>query len=127
MNPSLRIVLVVGAVGTLALICRSIHRKTIQVEDSLFWVVFSAILVVLAIFPQIAYGLSGLLGIRSPSNFVFMAITAVLLLKEFRNTSKISVLKFRLNQLAQQIALTENADKAQTLDVEEDGDADRDA
>lgn len=116
MNPSLRIVLVVGALWTLLLICRSIHAKRIQVEDSLFWVVFACALVVLALFPQIAYLLSGLLGIRSPSNFVFMTITAILLVKEFRNTSKISVLKFRLNQLAQEIALGEQEERRQERD-----------
>lgn len=108
MDRSLRILLVVGAVATLALICRAVKRQKIQIEDSLFWICFSALLVVLAAFPQLAYWCSGLLGFQAPANFVYVVVIAVLLVREFRNSSKISILRYRMNQLAQEIALSEN-------------------
>ncbi|MDJ1122156.1 DUF2304 domain-containing protein [Olsenella sp. YH-ols2217] len=105
-----RIVLFLGAVFILALICSAVKKRRIQIEDSLFWVFFAALLVVIGAFPQIAYFFSHLLGFISPSNFVFAAVIAVLLVREFRNSSKISVLRYRLDQLAEEVALDKNED-----------------
>ncbi len=109
MDRNLRILLIVGAVATLALICSAVKRQKIQIEDSLFWVCFSGLLVVLAVFPQIAYGLSTVFGFQSPSNFVYVLIIALMLVREFRNSSKISTLKYRVDQLAQEVALDQNS------------------
>ena len=108
MDRSLRILLIVGAAATLLLICSAVKRQKIQIEDSLFWICFSGLLVVLAVFPQIAFWLSGLLGFQSPANFVYVTIIALMLVREFRNSSKISTLKYRVDQLAQEVALDEN-------------------
>lgn len=109
MDRNLRILLIVGAVATLALICSAVKRQKIQIEDSLFWVCFSGLLVVLAVFPQIAYWVSAVLGFQSPSNFVYVLIIALMLVREFRNSSKISTLKYRVDQLAQEVALDQNS------------------
>jgi hypothetical protein len=111
MDLPLRIALIAGAVFTLVLICSAIKKSKIMVEDSLFWMVFATVLVVLAIFPQIAYFCSRLIGIKSPSNFVFLCIIAILLIKEFRSSAKISLLKNRINQLAETVALDKNKEE----------------
>lgn len=111
MSLSQRIILFVGAVLILLLICAAVKKRRIQIDDSLFWVFFAALLVVIGAFPQIAYFFSSLLGFISPSNFVFAAVIAVLLVREFRNSSKISVLRYRLDQLAQEIALDKTAEE----------------
>lgn len=119
MDLSLRLMLVIGAVGTLVMICASIKKNRIQIEDSLFWVVFAAFLVFIAIFPQPVYWLARAIGFQAPSNFIFVAVTAILLIKEFRNSSKISVLKYRVNQLAEEIALDRNEEE-HARDTEKD-------
>ena len=75
-------------------------------QDSIFWVVLSVLLVVVAVFPGLVYGISEALGIASPSNFVFLVIIAVLLSKQFVDAEEISQLKHRVTQLAQEIALS---------------------
>ena len=47
-------------------------------EDAIFWIFFAAILLLLAIFPEISYELCRIFGIMSPSNLVFLVIIFLL-------------------------------------------------
>ena len=84
------ILLVIGAVCVFAYILRKIRKSEIKIADSTFWFLFAASLVLLAIFPQIAYFFSDLLQVQSPSNFVFLYVIAVLVIREFLTTVEIS-------------------------------------
>lgn len=101
----LRILLVIGALTSLVVVGRQVRRQKILVEDAVFWIVLAAIFVVIAVFPDIAIGAAYALGFMSPSNFVYLAIIVLLLWKVFTNSSEISRLKTKVNELAQEIAL----------------------
>lgn len=101
----LTIALIIGAFLTLAYMLQKIRKSQIQTSDAIFWFVFAICLVVIAIFPQIAFFFSDLLGFQSPSNFVFLCVVAVLVLKEFMQTVEIARLKEKLASLAQNDAL----------------------
>ena len=105
MSYAIRILCVVGALAMFAFIARSVRAKKVQIEDSLFWIVLSASLVVVAIFPRIATTLSRLLGFQAPSNFVFVVVIAILLAKLFSLSTEVSSLRYRLHELAQEQAL----------------------
>ena len=107
MSVALRLVLLVGAILTVVLIARQVRKRRIQVEDAIFWIVLSLILLILAIFPGIAYFFANLFGFQAASNFVFCALIAVLIVREFSSTAEISRLKHKVNQLVQEIALAE--------------------
>lgn len=47
-----RIVLIVVSLGTMGYMLRKIHQAKMQIEDSLFWFLFSALLLVLSVFPR---------------------------------------------------------------------------
>lgn len=113
MEIPLRLVCFLGAAITFLIICRSIRKQRIQIEDSLFWVCFVALLVLIAIFPQPIYWLSDLLGFVSPSNLILVGVIAIMLLRQYRDSAKISQLKYRLDQLAQEVALDDNREEAQ--------------
>lgn len=102
---SLRLFCLLGAAFTLFGIANHVRRMKIKIEDSIFWVLLSGLLLFIAIFPQIAYFFSGILGFQSMSNFIFVAIIGVLLLKEFSNTMQISQLRHRVNELVQEHGL----------------------
>jgi hypothetical protein len=102
-----RILILFGAVLAFAIVCRRIQKDKILVEDSIYWVVLSLLLVVVAAFPDIAIWMAGLLGFISPINFVYLLIIALLLIKVFSNSAEISMLKSKVNDLAQEIALRE--------------------
>lgn len=103
----LRLLLVAGAVIAFCFIANRIRKSKILMGDAIFWVLLSLLLVVIAVFPGIAFFFSELLGFMSPSNFVFLLIMVLLMAKMFANSSEISMLKHRVNELAQENALLE--------------------
>lgn len=109
MTASLRIVLVVCALCVLYFIARKIRKSQIQVMDSVFWLLFSLSLVILAVFPEIAYFLSGVLGFQAPVNFVFLYVIAILVMRDFSSTVKIAQMRAKLTALIQEMALRDNA------------------
>lgn len=106
-SPLFRIFLICGAVLTLYVIVSRVRRSKIQMEDAVFWVLLALALVVVAVFPQIAFFFSQAIGFASPSNFVFLLVSAILVVKVFANAAEISLLKHKVNQLSQEIALLE--------------------
>ena len=107
MTTPLRIVILLVAMLNMFLVVKDIRKGKIQIEYSVFWVIFSFLLVVLGIFPQICYWASELLGIQSPSNFVFAFMLIVLLLRNFTLSKEVSQLNVKVTELAQSITLSE--------------------
>ena len=105
------IVLVACAICAFAYILRKIRKSEITIADSTFWFLFAASLVLLALFPQIAFFFSEALQIQSPSNFVFLYVIAVLVIREFLSTVELSKLRARLTTLTQREALDELRDR----------------
>jgi hypothetical protein len=101
----IRIVCIAGAVAMFMFITSNIRKKKVQIEDSLFWMVLSLMLVLIAVFPRIAFDLSAALGFKAPSNFVIVGVVAILLMKLFSLSTEVSSLRHRLNELAQEEAL----------------------
>lgn len=108
MNKYLRVFLILAAILVLALIVRKIRKSEIQISDSVFWFFFAGSFVLLAIFPQIAFFFSNLLGFEAPSNFIFLYVIAVLVMREFSLNAKFAHLRLKLNTLIQEMALREN-------------------
>lgn len=107
MSGALRVLLIVGAAITFLIVIGRVRKEMIQIEDSVFWIILAAVLVLCAIFPGIPTFFSNLFGFMSASNFVFLAVIAILLVKEFSNSAEISKLKHKVDLLAQSIALRE--------------------
>ena len=119
MSVVLRVVLIVVSVIVVFFAMRKIRKAQLNIDDSIFWILFSLILLVVSIFPQIAIWAAGLLGIESPANFVFLFMIFVVLVKLFQLAIDLSVLKHRLNRLTQKISLnryddTEKKDEKNT-------------
>ena len=76
----IRICLILGSFITAGYILRRVRQAKVQIEDTIFWLLFSAALLILAIFPGIAYWAANLLGFMSPINFVYVVIIFLLLL-----------------------------------------------
>lgn len=115
----LRVLLVLGAAAALFLVGHATKRRKILVEDAVFWVVLSVIFVLLALFPEIAIRLAYALGFMSASNFVYLAVIVLLLWKVFSNSAEISRLKNKVNELAQEIALS-NLERREPRDTGDD-------
>jgi len=90
---------------------RRIKKAEINARDTVFWFVLAACFVIIAIFPQIVFLFSDLLGITSPANFIFLFVIAVLFVREFLSTVEIAKLREKLSTLTQEIALNEKKEK----------------
>lgn len=108
MSLVLRIILIVVAVLSFIFVIRKIRKSQIRIEDSLFWLVISFGVLILGIFPQVAYWLSEAIGIMSPVNLVFLVFVFLLLFKVFILTVQISQQQEKIKNLAQHIAIYEN-------------------
>lgn len=109
-----RFLLLAVSFGTVYFFLHKIRKAKIQIYDVVFWLMFSAILIILSVFPGILSFFSGLLGIQSPANFLFLVIIFLLLIHQFSLTTRISMLENKLNQLGRLYALdkmsTDNPD-----------------
>ena len=111
MSIVLRITLIVVSFLVLLFVLKKIRRTQLYIDDAIFWIVFSALLLVISIFPQLAVWASDLLGIQSPANFVFLFMIFVVLIKLFQISIELSVQKHRLNRLVQKLALMNEAER----------------
>ncbi len=105
MSMTLRVLLIIFAAFVFNFVLRKLKKSQMQVLDSLFWLMFSLSFVLLGIFPEIALFISSELGFMSASNFVFLYVIAVLVMRDFYNSLRISKQEERINGLAQSIAL----------------------
>lgn len=79
-----------------------------QIADSIYWILFSFVLVLLSIFPQIVDLIKDLLGIASAVNCIFLVIIFFLIMKIFGMSIKVSQLENKLLGLTQRYAIDQN-------------------
>lgn len=108
MSIYLRIILVVISMLSMLNILKRVRKSKLQIEYSIFWIVFSILLILVAIFPQPMFTLAQILGIQSPANMVFLFMIFILLIKLFNMTIEVSQLQYKQQELVQKIALDEN-------------------
>lgn len=108
MSIYLRIILVVISMLSMLNILKRVRKSKLQIEYSIFWIVFSILLILVAIFPQPMFTLAQILGIQSPANMVFLFVIFILVIKLFNMTIEVSQLQYKQQELVQKIALDEN-------------------
>lgn len=111
-------VLLMGAILTFWLIMRKIRRSEVAIADSTFWFLFALSLVLMGAFRGIPFFFADLLGIESPSNFVFLYVIAMLVVREFYTTVELSQLRAKVRHLVQNEALSETSARVKS-DVRE--------
>ena len=103
----LRVCLILGSFFTAGYVLRRVRQARVQIEDTIYWLALSAVLLLVAVFPGIAYWASDLLGFVSPINCVFLVIIFLLLARQFSLSIKVSQLDSRLRILTERIALNQ--------------------
>ncbi len=108
MSLSLRIILLVASVITCMYISRKLRKSQIQIMDTIFWIVLSAVFVIFAIFPQMVSWISDMMGFMAPVNLVFLVMIFLLLLRCFLLSIRVSQLDDKLKNLIEELAIREN-------------------
>lgn len=107
MTLQMRCLLFAGALGTLQYILKKVRKNRVEIDYSIFWILFSGVLVLTSIFPGVITWAAELLGFMSPANMVFLLVIFLLVLKLFSMTIKMSVLENKIKVLTQHVALTD--------------------
>ena len=100
-----QIVLIIVSLATVTFILRGIRKSQVQINDSLFWIFFSLVLLVFSVFPKLAEIIARALGIVSAVNFIFLFIIFLLLINQYQLTVRLSKLDTKFKILVQTIAL----------------------
>lgn len=107
MSAAIRFLLVLFSLLFLVSVLKRIRKARLQIEYAIFWVLLAGVLVVLALFPQLASLAAVLLGVVSPVNLIFLVMIFILLVKVFFQTIEIAHLEYKLRELAQKLAIEE--------------------
>jgi hypothetical protein len=105
----LRILLILSSLIVLTAIVLKIRKSKFQIHDGVFWFLLSILFLVLSIFPQIAIRVSELLGVESAANLVFLGVLALVIIKNFLLSIKVSLLEYNLMKLTQRTAVDETS------------------
>lgn len=111
MSGALRILMILGAVFLMVFMIKKIRQVKVKIEYTVFWIIFSGILVLMGIFPQLFYWVSELLGFQAPINMIYLVIIFVLIVKLFLISVQISQLENKVDSLTQQVAIDRKVDK----------------
>ncbi len=105
MNRGLIIALIAACVVTAIFVFRKIKKSQFKIGDTLYWLFFSIFLLLMSIFPKVVYWVSDLIGFESPSNFIFVVIIFLLLIKIFLLDARVAKTEDKLTKLAQKYAI----------------------
>ena len=72
MTPVLRIELIVLALLAIIYVVHKINKRKLLLKYSLVWLLIALIVIIVACFPLIAFKITSLVKIVTPSNFVFL-------------------------------------------------------
>lgn len=111
MSGALRILMILGVVFLMVFMIKKIRQAKVKIEYTVFWIIFSGILVLMGIFPQLFYWVSELLGFQAPINMIYLVIIFVLIVKLFLISVQISQLENKVDSLTQQVAIDRKVDK----------------
>lgn len=105
MSTYLRIVLMIGALLNFIFVCRKLHKSQLKFTSAAFWIFFSVTLLLLGIFPQIGIFFATRLGVVSSVNFIYLVIIALLVVRSFLLTIRVSELENKLYELVEEQAV----------------------
>lgn len=113
MSITLRILMIVGAFALMIFMLKKIRQSKLKIEYTVFWIIFSAVLIIMGIFPKLFYLISDLIGFQSPINMIYLVIIFVLIVKLFFTTIQISQLENKVENLTQAIAIHKKREEEQ--------------
>lgn len=108
---NIQIEMLVAAIILLILITFCLTKNRLLVRHSIAWFSLPIVFIIFAIFPQLIETISKWLGFETPSNFIFLAAIALLILICFFLTISISRQQSQITKLIQEISILKKQDK----------------
>ena len=120
MSYRVRVLIAIGGIIVFAFIILSIRKSKMVIGDSVFWFIFSFLLLIIGIFPELFFALARLLHVASASNLAYLFMISLLLVRVFQQDLKISNLNTKLTKLVQDDAIREAERKDASQDASSD-------
>ena len=111
MTTVLRIILIICSLMAFLLCIKKVKQSKMRVADSIIWIIGCVVLILMSIFYGAVEWISSKLGFIAPVNFVFLVVIGFLLVENFLNNLKISMLNEKVKNLDHYIALEEYENK----------------
>ena len=111
MTLRIQILLVIGTLLFFLTLLRLIRKGKMTNEMAIFWIVLSLILVLLAVFPQIAIACGELIGIMSTINAIYLVLIFLILCFLFYIFIKITALEKKVDDMIQRYAIDKKIDE----------------
>lgn len=96
---------IVAALGVSLFVIEMLRRGFLRVKFAVLWLLVSAGLVVIAVFPGVLRWAANLVGVQVPSNLLFMMSALLLLVVSVQLSNEVSRVEARTRRLAEEIAL----------------------
>lgn len=107
MNARLQLILIVSTLAFSGLIIRCLIRKKLHLKYCLVWIFAILMMLISAVFPDLVRWITYLMGIKTPSNFIFVMYGLFMLLIVFSLTAIVSHMNQRIFCLVQHQAILE--------------------
>ena len=120
MSTMMRILLIAGSLLTAVYVLRRVRKSRLRTEDSVFWLFFSLILVLMGLLPDLVTRLASWMGVLSAANLVFLIVIFFLMIKLFLMDQRIAALQRQVTETAQAVALQEKNEDAPEIQQVED-------
>ncbi len=111
MSGLLRVVLIISALIMLIFMLNKIRQEKMKIEYTVFWIIFSSVLVIMGIWPKLFYVISDFFGFQSPISMIYLVVIFILILKIFFMTIQISQLENKIDNLVQEVAIDRKIDQ----------------
>lgn len=108
----LSLVFLITSFLTFIFIILKIRKNGLNIDDSIIWIMWGLLLLILSIFPQIPTYISSILGFMSTSNFIFSLFIFFLYILLFIQGIQISKLKEKQKELIQKLSLKEKQERS---------------
>ena len=102
---NLQLVLIVASLLTFIYVIGRIRKHQLNIDDSIVWIIWSVVLLILSIFPGLSHAISDFLGFESTSNFILTGFVFLLYIMVFFQNIRISELKEKNKKLIQRLSI----------------------
>lgn len=105
MSSQLNIFFIIISIVTLIYIIMQIRKHKLNIDDSILWIFWSIVLLIVSIFPDLSFYIAREMGFQSTSNFILCLFIFILYMILFFQNIKISELRDKNKQLVQKISI----------------------
>ena len=105
MSLTLQITLFLMSILLFLILIRNVKKGKLRSDYAIGWIICSILLIIVSIFPQIAYFGAKVLGVISTANIVFAFMILMLIILVYVLFSKVSILEEKQKNLIQELAI----------------------